>query len=182
MYDALIVEIQVMQAIDGKYFNEIKLSKKDKVMSLQWVKSTLKIGDKTVHVDPLLLFQRICVFKKSDELEFYLQFEMAPYPLSLFDNVRLRKIAKASLYPLLQPVDAIIEKNNSHYIIDGGMLLYCVKWSSNCTFQRGFQEYISYLKRNFGTNITVILDTYTEQSLKIIAVKYINSHQTCLFL
>lgn len=167
-HEALSIGIQAMKAINGKYFNEIKLSKKDKVISLHGVNSKLKIGDTTVAVDPLLLFQRICVIKKSDvELELCLKFELAPYPLSLFDDVGLRKTTKASLYSLFQPADANLDKNDSHYFIDGGMLLYRVKWPSDCTFQRVFQEYISYLKRNFGQNITVIFDSYNEQSTKV---------------
>lgn len=168
-HNALTVGIQAMKAIDGTYFNEIKLSKKDKVISLHGVNSKLKIGNNTIPVDPLLLFQRICVMKKSDEeLEFYLKFELAPYPLSLFDEVGMRKTAKASLYPLFHSIDISLDKNNSQYIIDGGMLLYRVKWPSSCTFQRVFQEYISYLKRNFGNHITVIFDSYNEQSTKVI--------------
>lgn len=46
-HDALNIVIQAMQSINGKYFNEIKLSKKDKVISLYGVNSKLKIGDQT---------------------------------------------------------------------------------------------------------------------------------------
>ena len=88
--------------------------------------------------------------KKSDEeLTFYLKFELAPYPLSLFDDVGMRKTAKASLYPLFQSIDIVFDKNNAHYIVDGGMLLYRVKWPSGCTFQRVFSRIHFISKKKF---------------------------------
>lgn len=88
--------------IDDMTFNDIKLSKKDKVISLIGVNSKVKIGD-IVPIDPLLLFQRICIMKKSnEELEIYLKYELAPYPLLLFDNIGMRKTNKSILYSLFE--------------------------------------------------------------------------------
>lgn len=166
-FNALDIGITSMKAINGMSFNDIKLSKKDTVISLLGVNSKLKIGDKVIPVDPLLLFQRICVMKKSDEeLESYLKFELAPYPLSLFDDVGMRKSTKSTLYSVFQTLDITLNKANCQYIIDGGMLLYRVKWPINCNYNKVFEEYISYLKRNFGSNVTVIFDSYDEDSNK----------------
>lgn len=168
-HNALTIGIVAMKAIDGKNFNEIKQSRKDKVIPLLGVNSKLKIGEKTITVDPLLLFQRISVMKKSDEeLQFYLKFELAPYPLSLFDDSGMRKTAKASLYSLFETLDITLDKNNSLYVIDGGMLLYRVKWQANCKYEDIFQQYITYLRRNFGNHIIVVFDSYDEQSTKIV--------------
>lgn len=107
-YDGLSVS---MKAIDGKNFNEIKQSKKDKIVTLLGVHSKLKIVKKTVLIVPLLLFQRICVLKKGDEeIQLYLKYELMPYPLSLFNEVGMRKTAKASLYPLFQPFEISLDK------------------------------------------------------------------------
>lgn len=132
-YNDLAIGIEAMKSIDGMTFNEIKLSKKDKVIALIGVNSKVKISDKTMPVNPLLLFQRICVMKKSDkELEMYLKYELAPYPLSLFDDIGMRKTTKSTLYSLFETQDILINKEASVYFIDGGMLLYRVKWPANC--------------------------------------------------
>lgn len=62
-FDALVVGIEAMNSIEGLNYDTIKLSKKHKVISLHGVNSKLKIGDKIIPFDPLLLFQRICVMK-----------------------------------------------------------------------------------------------------------------------
>ena len=150
---------------------------KKKVISLQGVNSKIKIGNKSIPIDPLLLFQRICVMKKSDEeLESYLKFELAPYPLPLFDEVGMRKSTKSSLYSLFQMLDVDLNKDTSRYFIDGGMLLYRVKWPTDCNYESVFREYISYLKRNFCNHIVVVFDAYNEESTKA-AEKYRRSQK-----
>lgn len=140
--------------------------KKNKVKLLLAVNNNIKIGDKTIPVDPLLLFQRIYVMKKSDEkLEFYLKYELAPSPLSLFDYVGMRKITKVSLF---QPLEITFNKENSRFIIDGRVLLYRVKWPINCNYEKVFQEYISYLKRNVVNHVTVVFDAYDGESTKVV--------------
>lgn len=166
-FDALNVGIAAMNSINNENFDSIKLSRKDKVLSLHAVNSKLKIGDQVIAVDPLLLFQRICVMKKSDEeIEFYLKYELAPYPLSLFDECGMRKTQKSLLYPLFKTLDITFNKETSEYIIDGGMLLYRVKWPANISYEKVCKEYVRYLKRNFGSNISVVFDAYEEDSNK----------------
>lgn len=112
-YDALTVGIDTSKKINGLNFTEIKLSKRDKIIPLIGVSSKLKIGDKYVPVDPLLLFQRLCVMKKTDEeLETYTKYELAPYPLSLFDEVDMRKSTKSILYSSFQALDITFNKEN----------------------------------------------------------------------
>ncbi|XP_052758830.1 uncharacterized protein LOC128202453 [Galleria mellonella] len=166
-YNALAIGIEAMKSIDDITFNDIKLSKKDKVISLIGVNSKVKIDDKIVPIDPLLLFQRICIMKKSnEELEMYLKYELAPYPLSLFDDIGMRKTNKSILYSLFETQDIVINKEASVYFIDGGMLLYRVKWPSKCNYADVFDSYISYLKNHFGNNITVVFDCYDRESNK----------------
>lgn len=104
-YEAFSVGIQALKQMNGLRYNEIKQSKKNKVISLLGINGKVKIGEKTITIDPLILFQRICVMKKSDdELELYLKYELAPYPLSLFDDVGMRKTVKSNLYSLFQSI------------------------------------------------------------------------------
>ena len=59
--------LATMNKINGKNFKELTLTKKDKVTSLLAFSSKIKINNEEVTIDPLLLFQRISVMKKSDE-------------------------------------------------------------------------------------------------------------------
>lgn len=132
---------------------------------MQAINSKLKIDNKIIPIDPLLLFQRICVMKKSDaELESYLKFELSPIPLSLFDEVGMRKSTKSSLYSLFQTIDVDINRGTSRYYIDGSMLLYRVKCPTDCNYDTIFKEYVSYsyLKRNLGNLAIVVFDAYNE--------------------
>ncbi|CAH0555189.1 unnamed protein product [Brassicogethes aeneus] len=98
-HKAYDVGLDSMSKITGLNFNEIKLKRADKVLPLSVVNKSVKINDCKVSVDPLLLFQRITVSKKFESnLQEYLQYELSPYPTSLFDNNGMRKTMKSSLY------------------------------------------------------------------------------------
>lgn len=80
----------------GSTFGDVKFQRTDRVLSLLTVNSTIKIHDTETAVDPLLLFQRIIVIKRTnEELRNYLEYELAPYPLSLFDEAGMRKTTKS---------------------------------------------------------------------------------------
>lgn len=72
-----------MQDMVSKYenFESIKFKSKDKVMPLIAVNSSIKVGEETIAINPLMIFQRMCIAKKSDqELKNFLKFELAPFP------------------------------------------------------------------------------------------------------
>lgn len=94
-YNAFEEGLKVMKKIEGKNVRELKLLRKDKINSLLAKNNKIKIHDNVIPVDPLLLFQRICVLKKTDyELKTYMNYELAPYPLALFEDGQLRKTKK----------------------------------------------------------------------------------------
>lgn len=86
-------------------------------------------NDDFVAVDPLLIFQRICVLKKSDEeLKKYMNYKLAPYLLALFEDGQIRKTNKSTLYELFPEVSiTIYDVQDFYYIIDRGMLLQWCK-------------------------------------------------------
>ena len=76
-----------------------------------------------ISVDPLLLFQRISLLKKTnDELKLYLEYELAPFPLSIFTDNGLRKCKKFAIYDLRVP--ATQPSTEDITVIDGGFLLH----------------------------------------------------------
>ena len=61
--------------------------------------STVKVHKEEVPIDPILLFQRMTITKVfEDEIEKFFVYELAPYPLSLFDAAGMRKTTKSALY------------------------------------------------------------------------------------
>lgn len=158
-HNAFNIGIASFQKIIGKNFHEIKFKRNDKILPLQIINSIIKIQEEIVPIDPLLLFQRICVTKKADEeLREYLHFELAPYPLSLFDEYGMRKTRKSSLFDVFEAVDIEVDLENLIYIIDGGMLLHRVVWHQNDSFTCICEKYITYVHKHFGKDVIIVFD------------------------
>lgn len=109
-----------MEKIAGLKFDSIKLKRSDRVLPLSSINSSIKVYDSKVSIDPLLLFQRICLNKKfADHLPEYLKYELTPYPTALFDNAGIRKTVKSKLYDLFEPISTELG-NDLIYVVDGG--------------------------------------------------------------
>lgn len=81
--------------------------------------STIKVHEEKVPVDPVLLFQRMSITAAfQDEIEKYFEYELAPYPLSLFDDFGMRKTRKYAIFDCFQQVIIDINNTNTTYIID----------------------------------------------------------------
>ena len=171
-YKAHEIGLQSMMKITGLNFNEIKFKRAIKVLPLSVVNKSVKINDCKVCVDPLLLFQRITVTKQFESnLEGYLQYELSPYPTSLFDNNGMRKTTKATLYDNMTPFDIELDENNVTYIIDGGFLLHRVVWSKDDTFSVVLDKYVKYLQRHHGPKTVVVFDGYSDYTKNIKAME-----------
>ena len=123
------VGMKSVKSIIGQDFECVKFTRKNKVLSLQTVKSLVKVNNDTIPINPLLLFQRLClnVDIKSD-MEKYLKFELAPFPLSLFTENGFRKNLKSQLFDHFTRTEALPSTTNVGYVIDGGFLLHRVVW------------------------------------------------------
>lgn len=103
----------------------MKFKRKDKVIPLLAANSSIKIDEVAIPIDPLLLFQRMCIAKKSDEeLQEYFKFELAPFPLSLFSEEGMGKSLKSSLYKAFLALTGDMDFGSSIHVIDGGYLLH----------------------------------------------------------
>lgn len=80
--------------------------------------------------------------------------EVAPYPLSLFDNLGMWK----TLYDLFtESTTSVIDVRKFSCVIDGGMLLHRVRWELNKQFQDKFKHHISYLHDMwYGGSFTLV--------------------------
>lgn len=87
-----------MSKITGLTFDNIKFKRADKVVPLLAMSSTVKVHDKKIPVDPVLLFQRMSIKTTlEDEIEKYFEYELTPYPLSMFDDIMMRKTQKSAI-------------------------------------------------------------------------------------
>lgn len=86
-------------------------------------------------INPLLLFQRIYIAKKTDdELKEFLQYELAPFPLSMFTEEGMRKGVKSSMYKVYVPLTTVINIDTTMHVVDGSFLLHRVLWGRQNSF------------------------------------------------
>ena len=92
--------------INNTNFKELRLKRSDKCLPLLTMSSNIKVDNEIVPINPLLIFQRISIMKKSqDELQNYMKYELAPYPISIFDEAGMRKNKKSGLYKIFSQSD-----------------------------------------------------------------------------
>lgn len=155
-----------LKQIVGNTFGKVTFKRKDKVKTLASVTTSVKVFNKRVVIDPLTIFQRVCVTKQSDEqLKQHFAYELAPYPLSLFTEEGMRKGTKSSFYSAFTPLtENIVPGNRAFTVVDGGYLLHKVIWHRNDSVRAIIAGYVSYVFNHFGKNTAVVFDGYPENA------------------
>ena len=97
--DAEAVGHRLQVKLDGVSLNDATVKRKEQAVTLVTLKPTIKIGDEEVIVDPMVLFSRFLIlFQRYNEIETFFAYELAPCPMSLFNNQNMmRKPSKSSL-------------------------------------------------------------------------------------
>ena len=128
-HDAYKVGTIMLSKLTGMKFSEIKYKRSDIVKTMK-AQSSLKVRNVNKLIDPLILFKRISILKKSDDqLKYYVQqFELAPYPLALFNENGMRKTPKSKLYKIFPISSTSLCTTNFVHVIDGGFLLRKIHW------------------------------------------------------
>ena len=165
------VGIASISKMIGQTSNNIKLKRSEKVLLLA-VSSTVKVHEEEVPIEPVLLFQRVSITKTfEDEIEKFFEYKLAPYPLSLFDALGMRKTPKSAIYDCFKSVNAEVDTTNAIYIIDGEYLLHHVVWDQEETFNVIFEKYVQYLHRHYGHSVTIVFDGYSKSTKNIKAAE-----------
>ena len=122
-----------------------------------------------MQLDSLKLFNRLIIFAHRDmTAETSLQYELTPFPLSLFSNEdqNMNKANKADfsntcLKALTDPLD-LANQPYSTLVIDGVWLFYMVKWEQHQTWQEIANSYLSYVHYlgRCSRKIIVVFDGY----------------------
>lgn len=102
-HDSLEIDTKAMKDCVGDNFKDVKMKRANRICPLATVNSAIKVYGVLEPIDLLLLFQRICIAKKDDQQLFdYMECELAPFPLSLFNEAGMRKTTKSALYNMFE--------------------------------------------------------------------------------
>ncbi len=157
---AVKVGRDAMTKMTGMTFGKVKLHRKDRVLSLTTVSSSVRLHEEIIPINTMQLFNRIiCLVKSDEDFASCLQYELAPRPVSLFDDVSMRKTEKAIMYKVIETASGVeCEETcptDSIYVLDGGYLLRRVVWPQNGTYSDLYRTYVAYVRKHFPSNCHV---------------------------
>ena len=164
---------RIQATLDGLAYQDAKLKRRDQVKTLETSLPGVKIGgEKTIHIDPSTLFLR-CVDVSNRlglPLHEYFKYELCTIPLALFKTGFMLKTEKASLstrlLALVESDESVAQASSVFVVIDGGWLLHKVVWCRNVTMVHVLQQYVTFVRRKYVRNCTVIFDGYGEANIK----------------
>jgi hypothetical protein len=165
--DAKDIGESIINSMCGQCVSSISFQRKRQAITLA-SKTSLKIDDECVQIDPQLLFQRLSLIATNGSKgnpSSYFEYELCTHPPALFDNSSLpweaNKPALAdALWKLIQNEDAVLP-DSVHYVLDGGALLHRVPWQRGETFANVCQRYVKYCISKYG-KATVVFDGYDQ--------------------
>uniref|UniRef100_UPI00358F612F uncharacterized protein n=1 Tax=Myxine glutinosa TaxID=7769 RepID=UPI00358F612F len=163
------VGMEMQIKLDGQSVTST-MDVKSKIKALSSLRKFPLVNEKKIHLDSLKLFNRLIIFAQRDmTVETSLQYELTPFPLSLFSNKdqKMNKANKAdfsntSLKALTDPLD-LTNQPCCTLVIDGGWLVYMVKWEQRQTWQEIANSYLSYVQYLgcCSQKIIVVFDGYS---------------------
>ena len=146
--------------MEDKIYKDLSLKRKDRILSLAAVNSSIKVNNQVIVVDPLVLFTRMLAAKKNDDdLVDYFTYELSPHPMAIFTEHGMRKNKKSSLYDVFTTLHENVLSSNDVYVVDGGYLLHKVKWHINTTYKDICASYVKYVQSHYGQSI-IVFDGY----------------------
>ena len=113
----------IQRSLDGQTYSNCKFKRKD-----QSLYSSIQVEKENVTIDPLTLF--LCLFvvierKSANEIANYFNYELTPYPMSLFNDEKMCSTKKSTLKTSLLKNVKETDPTEPTRIIDGGALLWC---------------------------------------------------------
>ena len=165
---AVEVGTEAMQKILGKKFGDIQLHRKDKVLPLSCVNNSVKVREEVIPVNTMQLFSRIvCVIKTDKDFASCLEYEVAPRPLSLFNEISMRKTQKSVMYDVIESVADSQQTYpaGSTFVLDGGHLLRRVIWPQHGSYSDIYSSYVKYVQKHYETHTcraVIVFDGYSD--------------------
>ena len=156
----------ILQSMVGKSAGEVKFKRKAQAVTMS-TKTTVKVNNDMVQIDPQLLFQRLVAVAQNtvQSLPDVLEYELTSVPSTLFDSSGLpRQAAKSSLADFLwkSMMDEVchLPEEDCMHIIDGGSLLHHFVWPRGTTYGELAKMYSDYVSRKYGRAL-VVFDGYS---------------------
>ena len=140
---------------------------KFKLHALSSLRKIPKVNEKKILLDSLKFFNRLILLAQRDmTVENALRYELTPIPFSLFSNKGLKMnkankaaFSKSSLKGLMDTIDCTDQACHS-LVVDGGWLLYMVKWEAGQTWQDRYMHGVCQGLGKECRRITVVFDGY----------------------
>ena len=159
---------KIQKKLDNVCIEDATIKRSDQVKTLISLQPGIKMDDKTVNIDPLILFARLtALLQRDDEITDKFRYELTPEPTSLFKDGMMRKANKSVLRNFFldknEPVDDV---QADTCIIDGGALLHKIQWQAKGTFKDVINKYINFLKRRYDTydTVCIVFDGYVDKN------------------
>ena len=159
----------VQENMNDKMYSEVKSKKSDKVKNLQSLYSTVKVYGEKVDINPLALFLRlITVIERQPQIDIksYFEYELTPFPMSMFKDGLMRTAAKHKLKDFLltnvSPSEVEHEPSQTFTVMDGGSLLWLCNWRKGELYSQICQKYVDKC-RNLHVD-AVVFDGYVQST------------------
>lgn len=161
--------LKMMSTMSNTTFALLTFKRKEAVKPLSIMCTKIKVKQTVAAIDPMVLFQRMAICQATtEELRSFLTFELAPYPMSLFDDFGMRKGTKSSLYDAFDPEKSVVFGEKRFEVFDGGYLLHKVKWNKDMSITDICERYVRFLKKHSTADkIAVVFDGYSSESREI---------------
>ena len=156
----------VHKKLHGKSYAECSFKRNKQMTNLQSLYSNINVGAERISIDPLTLFLLLIVLverKPEKEIADYFNYELSPYPMSLFKDGVMRTAQKSKMKHFLLDGVSPVESQEAVRVADGGALLWCCDWKKGEPFKTIFQKYSNFLT-HLGIH-TIVFDGY-ELSIK----------------
>ena len=106
--DAENIGMMIQQSLDNVMLSQASIKRSKQATTFAGLKPSIKLGNKNVVIDPMVLFSRLIVLmQRSNDITNYFAYELAPVPTSLFKDNMMRKPTKSAL---AKGLDAECEK------------------------------------------------------------------------
>ena len=91
------------------------------------------------------------MIKSEDDFASCFKYELAPRPLSLFDEISMRKTQKSVMYDVIESVAGSQQTYpaESTVVVDGGYLLRRVIWPQHVSYSDIYSAYVTYVQKHY---------------------------------
>ena len=151
----------IQKSLDDQTFLSCKFKRKDQISSLKSLYSSIQVEKENVTIDPLTLFLGLLVVverKLENEIANYFNYELTPYPMSLFKDGKMCSTKKSALKTFLLKNVKEADRTESTKIIDGGAFLWCCEWERNESFEKICEKYSNFL--SYHSVDIIVFDGY----------------------